>query len=467
MIYRLYIFIDHSLSLLYNRYYLNIINEYVAPSWYLSCSKIPRDTRILTKIKFTKVSDVVNREDMHIYSHRVSLLPVHVSAEDAETQQDPPLITHIKIHSFVRLGILLEWLPSSLTHLKLSKDYNPRLSDRDLNDILPNLTTLEFRFNDRLALNNVVWPRLLTSIKFSPVHNIYYLNQFPSTLKELRLLGNFDQPLENIQRFTQLEVLELGRCFNHTIDDLPETVKEIHVGTAFEKNISRLPTNLLVLVLDFKYCKTIHCTIPQSITRLEIGICQIHEDSVPSTLRRLYLPRFQSCRIFSRLEHLTYLELYPEFNDTLDYIRFPVNLTTLKFGSFFDQPIDTLVLCKNLRLLIFGMKFNQSIAPLYHLEELERLELSECFNQPINNLPKSLRVLKLGQNFDQSFERLAPPLKRVYVNKVSQSKLSERWRKQVSYRSIELVPYTAFFEDGYEYMGPFHISYRYQIDEYE
>jgi hypothetical protein len=77
-----------------------------------------------------------------------------------------------------------------------------------------------------------------------------------------------------------------------------------------------------------------------------------------------------------------------------------------ELSNDFNEPIDDdfIEKYKNANRIIFGNSFNQPIDRLAELsDKLIWLDFGCCFNQPIDNLPKSLKILILGENFCQKF----------------------------------------------------------------
>lgn len=98
-------------------------------------------------------------------------------------------------------------------------------------------------------------------------------------------------------------------------------------------------------------------------------------------------------------KNLIKLYLYGNFNSPLGYYNksyIPDNLHTLVLSSNFNKK---LILPKNIKELFLGYEFNQSIDSLP--PKLNNLCLGDNFNKYIDYLPLSLKTIKFGYNFNQ------------------------------------------------------------------
>lgn len=116
-------------------------------------------------------------------------------------------------------------------------------------------------------------------------------------------------------------------------------------------------------------------------------------------------------------KNVTHLTFGNKFNQK---INLPNNLTHLTFGYEFNQKVN---LPEKLTYLIFGFNFNQkvnlpnNIIKLkinnnkididYLSNNLEELELGKCFNLQIDNLPNSIKILKIfNDNYNKNLNCL-------------------------------------------------------------
>lgn len=93
------------------------------------------------------------------------------------------------------------------------------------------------------------------------------------------------------------------------------------------------------------------------------------------------------------------------FNEPIDLVN--LNKTNIRFVTVFNHPVNN-KLPKVLKILTFGDNFNQNID--YLPSTLNKLTCGYKFNQPINNLPHALTFLHLCGNFNQQLDLLPESL---------------------------------------------------------
>ena len=129
-------------------------------------------------------------------------------------------------------------LPSHVTHLKFSNDFNEETNYSSLKKIkflaYPLFNTL---FNQ--SINHL--PNNLIYLSINGCFN-QPINCLPSTLRYLIIKGNFNQPIDDLPR--DLTHLCLEEDFNKSIDKLPSTLMYLKLGRAFNKSIKILPSSL-------------------------------------------------------------------------------------------------------------------------------------------------------------------------------------------------------------------------------
>ncbi len=91
----------------------------------------------------------------------------------------------------------------------------------------------------------------------------------------------------------------------------------------------------------------------------------------------------------------------------------PNTLTLLKLGYSFNQSIDNLP--NTIKELTLGKNFNQPIDDLPN--SLTHLTIGEYYNSPIDNLPNSLTHLTLGNKFNQPINNLPNSLTHLIIGK--------------------------------------------------
>jgi len=98
-----------------------------------------------------------------------------------------------------------------------------------------------------------------------------------------------------------------------------------------------------------------------------------------------------------------------DYNCNDNVDNLPENIRVLFLGQQFQQKIDYLP-CNLLKLTIWGI-FNNEINHLPKTLQSLIFQNYSYFNQPIDNLPDGLEYLELGHSFNQSVDKLPPNLK--------------------------------------------------------
>jgi hypothetical protein len=106
----------------------------------------------------------------------------------------------------------------------------------------------------------------------------------PEGLRELRLLGSWDRPVDSLRLPPRLEFLAFGDRFNQPLDqlDLPPSLTELHLGCTifakFAQSVSslRLPAGLRVLSLPtFGRADNPDLLLPPAAPPLPPSLCEL------------------------------------------------------------------------------------------------------------------------------------------------------------------------------------------------
>ena len=139
-------------------------------------------------------------------------------------------------------GILPNSLPDSLKTLELGNRYNQPLPGTALRESqLPN--SLE-----RLLLGSDYDQPLPQHLGTDYDHQ---LQQLPNSLKSLHLSGCCNQPLPQLP--VSLQSLSLGFYYDQPLPQLPDSLKSLHLGWCYNQHLSRLPISLKCLHLGYRY----------------------------------------------------------------------------------------------------------------------------------------------------------------------------------------------------------------------
>jgi hypothetical protein len=184
--------------------------------------------------------------------------------------------------------------------------------------------------------------------------------------------ANFNQPIDVMYYWNELEILSLGDQFDQPIDALEycPKLRILAFGVDFNQPIDALKG----------------CTQLEQLSFDRISISPRNSDYEPEV----------------RWTHGL-------FNQSIEVLSNCKKLKKLFFSSYFNQPINALVSCKQLDTLVFGPMFDQPIDILVECDQLKILVLDQDFNQPIDTLPKfqSLITIRLGRSFNQNLKPLS------------------------------------------------------------
>jgi len=235
--------------------------------------------------------------------------------------------------------------------------------------------------------------------------------------------------LAYLQHLTELTTLYYIDCPISKKNPLPHSLRTLHLlgspGLMLEPHT--LPPRLTSLSLGaVKNTSLPAGVLPQSLTSLELSYdFESRIDSevgvLPSNLKRLDLAEWtRSLSIAALPASLTELDLHSISNHPLPVL--PSHLEVLRISGAFDYPL-TGVLPSSLRVLRLTGRFDQPLtadmfASTPQLEELYLSDLSSARQLSGRVLPRSLRVLRLGNQYSLFIPEAsdAPPqLRRLIV----------------------------------------------------
>lgn len=279
-------------------------------------------------------------------------------------------------------------LPVGLTKLDLGYAFNQSLLLSDqfegLQSVLPStLTVLKLSANFNQSLNEVLPPGL-TRLQFGNSFSQYRSMVLPTGLCTLSLGSVFNEGLTDCQRHflpTTLTTLKFGRLFNQPIYAglLPSGITHLEFGLMFDQSLVSgvLPFALTKLVFDgFNHSLP---ALPASLTELTFrrkfnlpfgrgtlpaGLLNLHLgfnfnqilENLPTSLKRLNLGGDFALRGFFEV-------IDNGFNQPIKVGDLPSNLQKLSVGSCFNHSLED-VLPGNLTQLHLGTKFNHKLGAL-------------------------------------------------------------------------------------------------------
>lgn len=244
------------------------------------------------------------------------------------------------------------------------------------------------------AASRVAWPKTLQCVRISSSLMLPLLPDFLKKLVCFYYMANHLLPAELLP--ASLETLTLGRHFNNELPILPSKLRKLFLGAKFNQVLRHplpdtlqilsfgihfnqmlplLPNGLKSLTMGYKFNQELSAPLPSSLVQLILkgDFNQILPDNLPDQLEILSLGRF--------------------FNQKLP--KLPRTLQHLQLGSQFNQPISGCI-SPNLITLSFGGKFNHPLSAATLTSKLQGLWLGKDFASPIERLPASLQVLRVG-----------------------------------------------------------------------
>ena len=197
--------------------------------------------------------------------------------------------------------------PDSLKYIKFSNDFNQKVDN-----LPPNVIHIIFGNNFNQSIDNL--PDSVKYIEFGGGSKLTHrINKFPKNLTHLSFDGEYNFELNNLPN--TISHLNLSKYVS-SIDKFPDSIKKLNLGYAFNKQISKYPKNLEVLMFERSFNQPIN-NLPDSIK---------------------------------------FLQLSENFN--LQINKFPKNLKFLVLNYEFNQPLK---IPEGLEYLVLGEKFNHSI----------------------------------------------------------------------------------------------------------
>jgi len=238
-----------------------------------------------------------------------------------------------------------------------------------------------------------------------------YISFLPKSLRILRFEGDFNRSLNLNRSLQNLSELDLGERFNKilNLNDLPRSLVVLKFGRDFDQPLygNVLPEGLRELYFGYSFNKFLHDKNSLSILPKSLKVLKFHR------MFNRPLGNFMGTFLPKNLEELA---LGYKFNQALGissskYSFLPESLKILDLGYEFNQSLDTHIsdapsigaLGQNLQNISEKNKRVPAFKSFLPTN-LEILNFSYLFNQPLmgGTLPKSLKVLKMGDSFNHS-----------------------------------------------------------------
>lgn len=160
---------------------------------------------------------------------------------------------------------------------------------------------------------------------------------------------------------------------------------------------------------------------------------------LPKSLKKLNISSESFLDTFP--EGLTHLTIR---SNLFDYKKFPSTLISLKLTSYsFNMKITTFP--PNLKILEFGASFNHPIKMLP--KTIKKVSFGYNFDQPLDFLHNtSVEKIRLGENFQQSWENLPRSIKKIQIQSETSVDLCTMYPSVKIYRYGKRIHYTKAVE---------------------
>jgi hypothetical protein len=198
--------------------------------------------------------------------------------------------------------------------------------------IYDNNTIQNFIIGNNFKGNLEKYPNNIKKFSFNDTVNRSLIN-LPHSITELSLCWVFNQYICSSNLPKSLKILNIySREFNKPLDDLPNTITHLTLGSKFNQSLNYLPKSLTYLNL-------------RECNNLDI----ISFDHLPSNLIKLILPECFDGPIENLPSKLEYIEFGIWFNHSIENL--PNSITNIELSSLsFDKKIPDFPKLKKLRL---------------------------------------------------------------------------------------------------------------------
>ena len=194
---------------------------------------------------------------------------------------------------------------------------------------------------------------------------------------------------------------------SHKLQEFPEATELCvkHCDDEIAHNRVVYPSKLKKLVFTYNlskgYFKEPRLSFPDTITHLELNTdfpcCKIN---FPKNLKQLIIPITTDVSTINFPETLKSLVL-KNFNQDLSKIKFPPNLIHLNLGDNFDYPLRNGSFPLSLVYLETGNSFKGSLRAVKFPPKLYHLILGDSFDCSLDNVPKTVKHITVGEKFNQ------------------------------------------------------------------
>lgn len=211
----------------------------------------------------------------------------------------------------------------------------------------------------------------------------------------IRFKNTFNSPFTNamLEYFKNYDKIELSDNFCHSIDDLPDNIREIKFNKSYNEYVNKYPAKLEILIVNENYNRKLD-NLPDGLQILNFVYFSKYNwkmDNLPESLRILNLPYEYNCEngldnLPERMDTL----IVNGYNSNINFGKLPKNLREISL-DYWDN--DLINLPDNLEKLFVQSGPNLKLDKLP--VNLKKLEING-FNGNLDNLPIGLKMLCIG-----------------------------------------------------------------------
>jgi len=166
-----------------------------------------------------------------------------------------------------------------------------------------NMTHLTFGAKFNQSVDNL--PYGITHLTFGnefnqPIDNLPNSINF-LTFKSEYVSNKFNQLIDNLPN--SITHLVLGYCFNKTIDFLPNSITHLTLGQKFNQNVDNLPINLKVLTFGMNFNKPIN-NLPKTLEKISLRYTTNYQhliENLPNSVKELDLGNYSEIKKIKKL----------------------------------------------------------------------------------------------------------------------------------------------------------------------
>jgi hypothetical protein len=225
---------------------------------------------------------------------------------------------------------------------------------------------------------------------------------------------NFNEPLDDyIKVINKHDKIFLGNSFDNDISILPPNITTIifHSKSVFNQEIKDFPNNLKKIVFRKNFNKPLDY-FPVSLEELEFEPASTFNydlSNLPQSVKKITLGTNFSKPINHLPSNLEYLKISTLYNEEIKV--FPQKLKHFIFydnNKYLNYYLDTMSETKK-------NNYEFEIKKLPH--NLIEIKYPLNYSYPIENLPKSLKILKIndGYEFKKNIQKSFPDVKIYYL----------------------------------------------------